>query len=201
MGSWRGEGGGRYHRVLQQVLQFAQSAALVTCVLSLDGFLELAQVRLAVPSVTHKLTKDTEIKNMTVILTETCCCCCFLVKLKVNVEDVLRELKIQWASCVCGPEAWGYEAAQYIYLRQRGRVQKRILLKGHYVGLKSKFESWFVASPGSMPCCLWDAAPHTHRAGSPTATESAGLRCMPDNMQRTCLSHWSYKPPMVATGH
>lgn len=41
-----------------------------------------------------------------------------------------------------------------------------------------------VASPGSMPCYLWDAAPRTHRAGSPTATESAGLHCMPENMQR-----------------
>ena len=45
-----------YHRVLQQVLQLAQPAALVTGVLSLYGVLELTQVRLAVPCVTHKLT-------------------------------------------------------------------------------------------------------------------------------------------------
>lgn len=95
---------------------------------------------------------------MTVILTETCCCCCcFLVKLKVNVEDVLRELKIQWASCVCGPEAWGYEAARYIYLRQRGRVQKRILLKGHYVCLKSEFESSVFCSGTKL---YWYLLPH-----------------------------------------
>lgn len=31
-----------YHGVLKQVLQFAQSAVLVTGVLSLDGFLELS---------------------------------------------------------------------------------------------------------------------------------------------------------------
>lgn len=47
----------RYHGVLQQVLQLAQSAVLVTGVLSLDGFLELPQVRLAVPSITHELKK------------------------------------------------------------------------------------------------------------------------------------------------
>lgn len=35
-------GGLVYHGVLQQVLQFAQSAVLVTGVLSLDGFLELS---------------------------------------------------------------------------------------------------------------------------------------------------------------
>lgn len=81
----------------------------------------------------------------------------FLVKLKVNVEDVLRELKIQWASCVCGPEAWGYEAAQYIHLRQRGHVQKRILLKGHYVGLKSKFESSVFCSGTKL---YWYLLPH-----------------------------------------
>lgn len=40
-----------------------------------------------------------------------------------------------------------------------------------------------VASPGNMLCCLWDDALHTHRAGSPTATESAGLHCTPDNTQ------------------
>lgn len=47
----------RYHGVLQQVLQLAQSAVLVTGVLSLDGFLELPQVRLAVPSIAHELKK------------------------------------------------------------------------------------------------------------------------------------------------
>lgn len=50
--------GSNYHGVLQQILQFAQSAAPVTGVLSLDGFLELAEVRLTVPSVTHELAKE-----------------------------------------------------------------------------------------------------------------------------------------------
>ena len=44
-----------YHRVLKQVLQFAQSAVAVTCVLSLDGVLQLTQVRLTVPHLTHEL--------------------------------------------------------------------------------------------------------------------------------------------------
>lgn len=59
--TWNLVKGGRYHRVLQQVLQFAQSAVPVTGVLSLDGFLELAQVRLAVPSIAHELTRETRI--------------------------------------------------------------------------------------------------------------------------------------------
>lgn len=50
----------RYHGVLQQVLQLAQSAVLVAGVLSLDGFLELPQVRLAVPSITHELEEKKE---------------------------------------------------------------------------------------------------------------------------------------------
>lgn len=39
------------------------------------------------------------------------------------------------------------------------------------------------ASPGSTPCCLLDAAPHTSRAGPPTATGFAGLHCKPDNRE------------------
>lgn len=39
-------------------------------------------------------------------------------------------------------------------------------------------------SPGSMPCCLLDAALHTHTAGPPTATGSAGLHCTPDEGDR-----------------
>lgn len=54
----------RYHGVLQQVLQFAQSAVLVTGVLSLDGFLELPQIRLTVPGVTHKLIKGIDMKTL-----------------------------------------------------------------------------------------------------------------------------------------
>lgn len=54
----------RYHGVLQQVLQFAQSAVLVTGVLSLDGFLELPQIWLTVPGVTHKLVKGIDMKTL-----------------------------------------------------------------------------------------------------------------------------------------
>lgn len=53
-----------YHGVLQQVLQFAQAAVLVTDVLSLDGFLELPKIRLTVPGVAHELIKDTIIKAL-----------------------------------------------------------------------------------------------------------------------------------------
>jgi len=48
----------RYHRVLQQVLQFAQSAVAVTRVLSLYGVLELPQVRLTVTHLAHNLRKE-----------------------------------------------------------------------------------------------------------------------------------------------
>lgn len=53
-----------YHGVLQQVLQFAQAAVLVTDVLPLDGFLELPKIRLTVPGVAHELIKDTIIKAL-----------------------------------------------------------------------------------------------------------------------------------------
>lgn len=49
---------------------------------------------------------------------------------------------------------------------------------------RSDNKEWVVTSPGSTPCCLWDAAPHTCTAGSPTATGSAGLRCTPESTQR-----------------
>lgn len=52
-----------YHRVLQQVLQFAQSAVPITGILSLNGFLELAEVRLTVPRVTHELEEKTGKEN------------------------------------------------------------------------------------------------------------------------------------------
>lgn len=55
-----------YHGVLQQVLQFAEAAALVTGVLPLDGFLELPKIRLTVPGVAHELIEDTNIKTLRV---------------------------------------------------------------------------------------------------------------------------------------
>lgn len=49
-----------YHGVLQQVLQFAQSAVLVAGILSLYGVLKLAEVRLTVPRVAHELQEEAE---------------------------------------------------------------------------------------------------------------------------------------------